>query len=508
MFLRADKVRRGDTLQCDVCIVGAGAAGITIAQELVDSRLKVILLESGALRGDAETQSLAEGRTRGTEQTPLDQSRLRLFGGTTNHWAGICRPLDELDFLERSWVPDSGWPISRQSLEAYYRRAHPVCDLGPYDYGDAAWSRNIDPDDLFARADIVLKLVRYSKPTRFGTKFRRTLNRSNSMRVVLNANVTEIVPDPTVQTVRSVDVRTLAGNHFSVGARAFVIACGGIENARLLLLSDRFTRRGLGNDGDRVGRYYMDHLGTKYVGLMLHFDETMVRVATPSDYAGVGSKIGLGMTSEALTRERLLNHVMYIQQPQPLERMKAGAEIFGKHWDLSSVERVGEQTPPFLRLLGKARGSKLSLCYMESEPSPNPASRVTLSDEIDRLEQRKLIVDWQLHDPDYASISRAAQTYAQVVGRYGLGRMSLVRWLRDPKAERDRRVFPAQHHMGTTRMADSPSRGVVDSDCKIFGLDNTYIAGSSVFPTTGYINPTLTIVALSLRLADHLRGTL
>ncbi len=178
MIEQADRVPRDLRIGCDVCIIGGGAAGITLAAELDGSGLDVVLLESGGEVQEADTPRLYQGSLTGARQFPLHESRLRFLGGTTNHWAGWCRPIDSLNFEDRPWVPHSGWPIGRKDLDPYYVRAHEVCDLGPYDYGERSWPGVTDPGPLLhGQPDVVLKMVQHSKPTRWARKYRSLLSR-------------------------------------------------------------------------------------------------------------------------------------------------------------------------------------------------------------------------------------------------------------------------------------------------------------------------------------------
>lgn len=509
MIEEADAVERDSRIHCDVCIVGAGAAGITLAAELAKQPgLDVVLLESGGKVQEPETQALYRGELRGAPQYPLDASRLRFLGGTTNHWGGMCRPLDPLDFEERSWVPHSGWPISRADLDPYYARAHEVCDLGPYDYGDAgdssAWPGVTDPGPrLVNEQDIELKLVQRSKPTRWARKYAGLLERSDGPRVILHANAYQLVSDPTGRRVEELDVRSLSGNRFHVSARRFVLATGGVENARLLLLSDGFTEGGLGNARGRVGRFFMDHPGATPFGVVLFFDSAYQRLGAEEKKNGVGILTGIGISAAMQERERLLTNAAYLYRPMDIPTLA----------ELQWMDQPKALDPPdlrmleFLQALDPGRSDVMgSICWIRSEQAPNPESRVTLGDELDALGQRRVVLDWQLGEQSQRTFVRSARFYAEVIARSGIGRMKVMPWLLSEEPDWWQRVAAGWHHIGTTRMADDPAKGVVDADCRVFGLENLFVAGSSVFPTSSYINPTLTLVALSIRLADHLKA--
>src|SRR3989442_12313117 len=246
MFLDVRHIAGGTELGCDLCIVGAGAAGITIARELADSKLSVLLLESGGLQLDSHTQDLYSGENSGRPY-PIRDSRLRYFGGATNHWWGWCRPLDQIDFEEREGLRHSGWPLSRAELDPYYARAQRICQLGPFRYDTAFWAETIGikPFSLGGRVDSAI--LQFSPPTRFGEVYRNDLRRSTNVRVLLNANLVGLELAPGSAVVRRARVATLAGKRFAIRVRQLVLAAGAIENARLLLASNDVQRAGIGN---------------------------------------------------------------------------------------------------------------------------------------------------------------------------------------------------------------------------------------------------------------------
>ena len=502
MIDRAENVPRDATLRCDVCIIGAGAAGIAIARELAGTKLDVIVLESGLETREEDTQDLYDGTLRGAPQFPLLTSRLRYLGGTTNHWAGMCRPLDPIDFEHRSWVPHSGWPISRAMLDPYYRRAHQVCELGPFDYGPETWGDLVDlPTDL-PEDDLVLKLLQYSTPTRFGSRYRSELADAPNIRLFLHANAYELVPAPHGRTIERVEVRTLEGHRFAVAAPRTVVACGGIENPRLLLLSNRLTPAGLGNERDNVGRYFLDHPAAAPFAVVLFMRDDVKKLASLHKRHETWCRIGLSLTDRVLEREQLLNNAVYMRDPMTVDQVR----------DFESARIDDLLGPADLRMVEYLEGlwrehdpATASICWIRSEQGPEPDSRVLLGDDLDALGQRRVVVDWRLPEGNRHTFTSGARLYARLLSQAGVGRVKLMPWLLESPDDWWQKVNAGWHHMGTTRMASDPRSGVVDTDCRVFGLDNLYIAGSSVFPTSGYINPTLTLVALALRLADHLK---
>jgi choline dehydrogenase-like flavoprotein len=242
-----------------VCIVGAGAAGITLARECIKQPFRVCLLESGGLDYNEDIQSLYQGENTGLPYYPLDASRLRYFGGTTNHWAGMCRPLDDIDFAARAWIPYSGWPFGRSHLDPFYARAHLICQLGSFTYDTGAWETPDTPRFPLSSDRVMTKITQQSPPTRFGQVYQDEIVRADNVITYLHANAVEVETADTAQTVTRLRVACLQGPQFWVAARQFILATGAIENARLLLLSNKAQSAGLGNQNDLVGRFFMEH---------------------------------------------------------------------------------------------------------------------------------------------------------------------------------------------------------------------------------------------------------
>jgi choline dehydrogenase-like flavoprotein len=512
----------GQSVDTDVCIIGAGAAGITLARELTAQPFRVCLLESGGLEPEPQTQSLYRGESVDMTYFALDQCRLRYFGGSTNHWAGNCWPLDPLDFEKREWVPYSGWPFKRQHLDPYYERAQGICELGPYRYDPEFWVVFEQfPLLPLGGAGVVTRMCQISPPTHFGSTYRAALAAAENVSVLLHANVVEIDTDEAGRTVTRVQVRTLEGKQFSVAAKIFVLATGGVENARLLLLSDRRHPRGLGNEHGLVGRFFMEHVCSD-VGYFLPANPSAsLALYHPHSVNGSSVRGHLGFREDVLRREGLLS-ATYV-----LGRLVTAPG----HWEASKAEtswrvlkralrerklpdRFTEHLANVLSTLDVFGGSgaepgnggetpvQLFALQCQYEQAPNPESRVTLGSQRDALGQRRVVLDWRLTEIDRRMIEHAPRVLATELGRAGAGRVRLEQ----PVWENGAPVYGgASHHMGTTRMHDDPTQGVVDAQCRVHGVANLFIAGSSVFPTVGYVNPTLTIVALALRLAGHVK---
>ena len=392
----------------------------------------------------------------------------------------------------------SGWPIKRSDLDEYYLRAQSILELGEFHYDNLEILLDSTGLKALTLDESRLKTAHYgqSPPTRFGQRYRDDLQKAENIEVYLNANALELLADTTASNIETINVINNADSQFNVRAKNFVVATGGLENARLLLLSNNVATNGLGNDHDLVGRYFMDHILLR-PGLDVSFTHPGLDLRlyhALHEFSG-GKRFAIVAVSEQrLRKEQLTNFRIHLYPTGPRYQTPIGG-IF------SDLDGYTHPNP-----LEKARNNSIAM-HMVLEPVPNPDSRVTLSKtNFDALGQPTIEVNWQLEKIDLQHAYRAMELMALEFGRLGLGRGY-------SELFRNKNRWPAhteagKHHCGTTRMADSPESGVVDSNCQVFGIDNLFIAGSSVFPTIGYANPTLSIVALAVRLSDHLKAQL
>lgn len=518
----ARSVANGSQLDpIDICIVGAGAAGITLALELAKGSGNIVVLESGSFAPEADTQDLYGGRNIGRTYFDPRISRLRFFGGSTNHWGGMSRPLDEVDFQARDWIPHSGWPFTKADIEDHYRRAQKLCKLAPYEYEPEYWEKKLGVERWgFDPSTIETRIFQF-RPTRFGSEYRQDLDRATNIRVLTYANVTEIRLAPDGQRVSSLEVATLEGNRFSVRPRYTVLAAGGLENPRLLLQSNKQHGVGVANGEDLVGRFFMEHLDVSRPGGRFHFSDpdTSVGFYEPIDVDGVDVRGTISLNPEVAARERIAGFnapvtivpragIRSIRDVRTSLSSGRLPKDLGRHVRniIQELDIVGRRTLSRAMAGDPHHGPPIEVVEVLNltEQVPNPDSRVTLSDERDALGQPRIDIDWQLTELDKRTLRRGNELLGAELGRLGLGRLRME--IPEPPDEWPRSVLGACHQMGTTRMHDDPRRGVVDRNGRVHGLSNLFIAGSSVFPTGGYANPTLTIVALAVRLADHLRS--
>jgi choline dehydrogenase-like flavoprotein len=511
MFVDAKKLTKNYVIDVDVAIVGAGAAGITLARDLAGRSRTVALIESGGFEFDADTQALYAGAVVGHDFTPLDRDRLRFLGGTTNHWGGSCRPFDALDL--------EGWPIGLDMLQPFYPPAHEVCQLGPYDYDPMHWtSDDARPMPSAAGANLKTGLFHYSPPSRFGKVYRDDLASIEGLSVYLNANLIDIETSDSADRVTGLKLACLDGKQFRARAKHFVLAAGGIENARLLFNANRVQKSGLGNEFDQLGRYFMDH---PYVigGATVLADASSPEMRFFTMRSMRGSVVAgyTSATDEVRHREQLPPFAISVFTlggtgaepapfllPQGMRNMLSEARANQIDYYLSRL--VAELEKPadwlFNKVWREPPGTFTTLYICG--PGPNPQSRVMLGDGVDALGMRKIQLDWRLPDNFEQQMQRAHELLGQDLGRAGLGRLRIESSAtgHDPMQNMNH----GHHHMGTTRMHDDPHHGVVDADCRVHGISNLFIAGSSVFTTYACDDPTLTIVALALRLSSHLKS--
>ena len=536
MLLDARTVDDGQTLRAGVCIVGGGVAGIALALEFERQAIDCLMLESGGLVPDEATRDLYRGDNVGLPYVFADGCRTRCLGGSSNCWGGWCSPLRDLEMAHRDWVPDSGWPFSASTLEPYYERVHRFLRLGPVDYDLARWVDAIARRDVrripFPSGRIADMASQFSSPMRLGAVYQDSLERAAHVRTLLHANAVELHTDPSAQRVTRVAVRTLSGRHFNVEATTFVLACGGIENARLLLASNSTQAAGLGNGHDLVGRYFADHprlsLGNvrfkrpwqrnKLYDIKFHYLNRAVRAH------GTFVSGQFVLAADVQRRERLLSSQLWFASRFPGENSPAAEAIvrmkhrllaksdpvYGFWSDLATMAISPLNTAGFIaaRLFQPEVLVKDVQIDVVCEPSPDRDSRVTLSDRRDALGVPRVRVDWRLGDEVKRTMDRSLEIFADELRRGDVAEVDLHEplqgrlWPRVPATPW--RHLGTWHHMGTTRMHPSPARGVVDADCKVHGVANLYVAGSSVFPTFGSNFPTFTIVALGLRMAEKI----
>jgi choline dehydrogenase-like flavoprotein len=539
----------GETLTTQLCIVGAGADGFTLALQFIGSGIDVLLLEGGGAGEESESQSLYRGEVvDATLHSAPDRYRRRQFGGSTTIWGGRCMPFDPIDFETRPWMAAQGWPIDYDEIARDYPAANALCEAGDYAYSArAALPGAMRPMiDAFAPSHFDAdKIERFSCPTNFAARYGDRLAKAHNIRVLLHANCTQIVTRADGSAVEKLIVRTLSGKQCEIRAERFVLAVGGLEIPRLLLASRR-EAGGVGNRFDQVGRNYMCHIA----GTMgqVRFADSRRNVFHGYERAsdGVYCRRRLALRPDTQRDAEIGNGVVRLHHPdlpdpahgrgilsaiylaKPLisyeysKRLHGGRapSLRGVAHHVGNVARepfaIAAFLAHWLRMHTLAARKFPSLIVVPRnnvygldvhvEQAPNPHSRVMLSAKCDALGMPTLNVDWRWRAIDMRTVEVMLGKLQQDIAAWGGGELTY-----DPSSVERAMLRDGAyggHHIGTARMAANPEHGVVDSDCRVHDMRNLLIAGAAVFPTSSQANPTLTIVALALRMARLLRREL
>lgn len=509
MLINARELQDGTTLRASVCVIGAGAAGIAIARELSRAKVDVLLLESGGFSRDPRTTALYEGLIEGEPYAALTDARLRVFGESTQHWAGFCRPLDRIDFEQRPGFDRSGWPFGLETLAPYYERAAPVVGIDSPTRDWRSWDAEHDLGPTLVDDELLhSRTVQISSRRRFGEEYRRELVQSPETKLCIWSNVVGIDLEPDGGRVAGLRCAVLGGPRFRAVASQYVVATGGLEVPRLLLASRDVQTAGIGNGHDLVGRCFMEHLSVGGGAAALAVADEDLSVYRPSP-----DPFEVPHPERGTTPIRLMSMLSLGAKVLEREGMRsAGMEVLPAAWiPVLEAGTLGEGVRELVSRSQPAPGRSLAAIRLIGEQEPNPASRVRVSETTDELGVPRIVLDWRPTRNDRENLLRTMEMLGRELGRRGLGRaqVAVSGFVAESLEEGDPSDFVLGvgfHHMGTARMHASPRQGVVDADCRIHDVANLYVAGSAVFPTGGASPPTLTIVALALRLSDHLIG--
>jgi hypothetical protein len=459
-----------------VAIVGGGVAGITIARKLAGRGIPCVLFEAGGEEVTEESQEFYRGSTVGDQYFDLDVTRLRYLGGSSNHWAGWCRVLDSYDFEPKAWIPNSGWPIRRGDIEPFLDETRAILGLREFNA-----TRPLT--DHFGHMDLIK-----SDAVRFGTKYRDELDKSGSIAVVLNTTVLELMGNGRAVTGAKLFSAGAPAGDFS--APYFVVATGGLENSRLLLWSNAQSNGAVVPNARALGRYWMEHpmywSGNAYI---------TNREALEFDHEG---EVFIIPTPAAMAERETCNfHIQLETMPyHGTKRMIAELACYAPsftEWVSSSID---------MHLQCSAR------VHIDWEQPPVESNHVALSaTERDGAGVPRIELHWKKGELDRHTLLESMRLFGEDLIRRDIGRLQISDWVLNGADWPSDMELAGNHHMGGTRMGTDPTTSVVDADCRVHGMENLYVAGSSVFATAGQCTPTTTITALSLRLADHLTRT-
>lgn len=487
-------------IDADLCIVGAGAAGIALALEFVGAGERVVVLESGGESFEPETQRLYDSELCGLPCVSVHEGRARRFGGTTTMWAGQALALDEIDFEARDWVPGSGWPLRASELQPYYRRAERLMCLPEAWYGERGWPRGLPVPPV--TEGLTARFSTFSPTPNFATSHRAAVERAANVTVLLHANARALVTDEDGTRVRAIEIASLcSGRTGRIRARRYVICCGGVETPRLLLAS------GVGNE--LVGRYFQEHVHVN-VPVLASSRRLIGRVFHGRRIGGIRHFAKLTASPALQRHEHMLNVGANVSYDPDANRAVRAIRDGDRLGALRSPRQLAAAIYRHVVMRQKAsEGFGTMYFCVQTENAPRRDSRVTLARRTDALGTPRAVVDWRVGDEELRTAEVFACRLSALLRGSGLGCLDLAGFPlpRDFELLRER-VVGGCHHMGTTRMADDSRDGVVDRECRVYGVENLFVAGSAVFPTGGWSNPTLTLLALCYRLADRLKQEL
>jgi choline dehydrogenase-like flavoprotein len=589
MKFRGPTIPDGEILKTDVCIIGAGPAGLAIAAELQGWPHQVVLLESGAFPADTagmrDETSAAFGHGRDAwnfddfQQLNLDdrmptgdvsypsavQTRIRRFGGTSNSWSIRYTPsetgiryttLDPIDFEKRDWVPHSGWPFTKSHLDPYYARAHAFAGAGPYDYAPETWSTPKCEPYPFENTGMETRIFHFGPSRTFLAAAKAKLAGAPNITLITEATATELLTSSNCAAVTDICIKTLAGTAFRIRPKIVIIASGTIEATRLLLCSRQGNPAGLGNQNDLVGRFLMDHQAVRSGHLRLAHPDKLAKLMFYDTRRVDGALITAKsvLTEETLREKKLLNTCAAIfprrsgESTNPLRKLfprgpRHNSPAVGASVALLRALRARKIGPAQIRQAAVAALGIVDVLYYRwrkdygmsaqdaayhldsggwsvnesdltqfpalevlhlTEQVPDRDNRITLGMGNDALGMTRICQHWCLTDTDLRGVAGALHAYKAGFAKAGIGDLDLELNQGAPQV-----VYASLHHpMGTTRMHDDPKQGVVDARCRVHGTENCYIAAASVFPTGGYANATLTVLALAIRIADDVKAQL
>jgi len=523
MLQSGNNINNGDKLAVDLCIVGGGVAGIVLALELIDSGLKVALVESGGEHYSQFAQDLNIAESFPQHFPNPHYSRLRFLGGSSNHWENNTSPLSPVDFEQRAGIANSGWPISYSEISPYYSAAQRYCGVDDDGYELEHWARVLKKPVPFENGRLETRVAKAAlPPTRFFYQHGAKLVAAENINVITHASLVDLEFDASNQRVKKCEFKSEQGRSFSISADKFCFCMGGIENARFMLAFNQKYNNQLGNQKEKVGRYFMEHptpraaqlytdhfelfefyqanmLANKIVLGFLSLSDQVVRdeqtinlrmPLIPMDHYTLSD----GISSAHILSENIANWEYPDRLPTHLNNVITDIDML--------VEAVARKKFD-KQLFERAKNVSGFQIPMMMEQTPFEGNRIVLSSHRDALGIPKVNVHYRITHTDRERLWRSLQIVAKEVGINNIGRLKLLR-------ERESRVWADQlgfsnHHMGTTKMADSPDFGVVDPQHKVFGTSNLYIGGSSIFATGGHVPPTLTIAAFSVRLAEIIK---
>jgi len=525
----------------DVCVVGTGPVGQALALEFDRLERDVLVLESGDSDVNPANEELSRAKIIDPERhAAMELAVVRALGGTSWTWGGRCVAFDDVDWLDRAFVADAHWPMKHEEIRPFYKRAAEILLCGNDEF--------LIPYKRPLKDGLTLDAVeRWSRDARVILEHRARLLASERIHLSVKSTVTGMTLSADGSRVESLSVITPDGVR-SVRARQFVLACGGVETTRLLLHVQRGLPQLFGGVDGPLGRYYMGHISGKIASIVFDDPATIYDLDFKLDASGAYVRRRFMLTAEAQVEHQVLNTAFWPDNPpfyDPAHGSGVLSAVFlalafpptGRFLLPEAIRLIHTGPRPYrlaahLRnaLLGAVRGAKdifgillhrfvmkpkkpgflvqnrggKYALHFHAEQIPYPDSRITLGDEVDSTGLPRAVINLRFTPQDVQSVIDSHTALDHALQSNGIGRLEY--WYTGDKLPE--RVYEQAsdgfHQVGTTRMGNDPAHSVVDSNLKVHGLENLFIASSSVFPTTGQANSTLLAVAFAVRLAAHL----
>ena len=551
MYIDAEALTE-ERIQSEVAVIGAGPAGISLALEFARQGHEVTLIESGANRFSAQAQTLGDATLGSARQAPMSESTRRQIGGASAIWGGRCLPYDPIDFVNRSYIPHSRWPVAYEDIAPYFektsdyfRSGRPVFNL--HQIKDSA-PTSIVPD--LPDGDILSSdLERWSLPTHFGREYHKELSQNPRIRVLHSLTCTEIELDSNGTHVTGLRCKTSnSGRPLLVLGQVYAVACGGVDTTRLLLASDGVQPEGIGGQSGHLGRFYMGHISGRVARVRFSTPPRKTVYGFDRDIDGTYLRRRFSFSAEFQKEKELTNVIGFLVNPDIADPDHRNGVLSFAYLALASPagrffvadalrkaalksDQAGSvrahlrnilfdplRTLSFIPSFGYKRflahrkvpgffqysHSNQYLLHYHGEQVPNPYSRIELGIERDALGMRRAKIDLRYTAQDVDGIVRAHHYWDKYLRQHGVGALEYLS--ADVSDSVWKQAGDGFHQIGTTRMSEAASDGVVDGQGKIHGVDNLFVASSSNFVTSSQANSTFMIVAFALRMIDHIRS--
>ena len=529
---------------CNLCVVGTGPVGMALALEFERLGHEVLLLESGGLerRADLAEASRAE-IVDPARHAAMEIAVCRALGGTSWTWGGRCVPYDAIDWMPREFVADAHWPLGEDDLRPWYERASEIMLCGSGSFA-IPYERKLT-DGL-----TVEFVERWSGETKVILAHREHLLRSQRIRLSLNTTVTRLNLTPDGSRLDSLSVATPSGTH-TVKAARVVLAMGGVETTRLLLAAQQTWPQHFGGEDGPLGRFYMGHLSGKIANILFDKPEDIHDLDFTLDGSGAYYRRRFMLTPQTQLQNQVLNTAFWPDNPpfydpghgsgvlssvflalafpptgrrllsEPIRLAHTGPRPYRIMPHLKNailgVPRGAADIYKILRdrflkkprkpgFLVHNRGGRYAL-HFHAEQIPNPESRIRLSSQTDSFGVPRAWIDFRYTDQDVESVITSHRLLDCALQANRIGRLQ---YMYAPEQLREKIYAQAAdglHQIGTTRMGMDGKTSVVDPDLRVHGIENLFLASSSVFPTSGQANSTYLAVAFALRLANYLTAS-